>query len=90
MAVAPIAGAGNAAYLQVAKPVVNQIHTPFQMLLDNAAQALAGVSKMEEESNSLMKKYVAGEAQIDDVVYSTTKLNFVCCRNLLSPSATKQ
>jgi len=48
--------------------------TPFQTFLGEATEALERISQTEFKTNDLIGKYVAGEANIQDVMLSLNEL----------------
>ncbi len=49
--------------------------TPFQQFLDQAVEALQGISNIEFKANDLSQQYIEGTASVEDAVFSTSKLN---------------
>ena len=65
----PVAAAGSAAV-----PVQS---SPFDDILGKAVNALEGVGKMENQTNTMVNQYIAGNAELSDVMIQTAKMNLV-------------
>lgn len=48
---------------------------PFEDILSKAVDALQGVSRTEANANQLISNYVAGRADLQDVMVATSKMN---------------
>ena len=48
---------------------------PFQMVFDEAVDALHGLSHQEMKTNNLTEKFIKGEATVEEVMIETSKLN---------------
>jgi flagellar hook-basal body complex protein FliE len=55
-------------------PVTGPI-TPFHTVLEEATEALQGISNIEFEANRLTDQYLKGKASIEEVMMATAKLN---------------
>jgi len=51
------------------------ITNPFEDVLSKAVDALNGVSQTEFTANNLMNNYIAGTAELSDVMVATSKMN---------------
>ena len=51
------------------------IRTPFEDILDKAVGSLEGVSKMENQTNELINRYVEGNADLSEVMIATSKMS---------------
>lgn len=48
---------------------------PFDDVLSKAVDALNGVSQTEYTANDMINKYIAGQAELSDVMLATSKMN---------------
>ncbi len=48
---------------------------PFEAVFSRAVDALEGVSSVEFTANDLISKYIAGEADLADVMIATSKMS---------------
>lgn len=51
--------------------------SPFEDILGKAIDALEGISQSETYANQLIDKYVRGQADLQDVMTTTSKLNIL-------------
>jgi flagellar hook-basal body complex protein FliE len=51
------------------------ITNPFEEVLSRAVDSLNGVSQTEFTANNLINQYVAGRAELSDVMVATSKMN---------------
>lgn len=54
---------------------VGNISSPFEDILNKAMDSLEGVSKLENQSNELINKYVQGQVELSDVMLTAAKAN---------------
>ncbi len=54
---------------------VGQSTSPFDMILNKAVDSLESVSKVESQTNALINSYIAGKADLSDVMIATAKMN---------------
>lgn len=47
--------------------------SPFEDILNRAVNSLEGVSKMENDTNLLINRYIQGNADLSDVMIATSK-----------------
>lgn len=48
---------------------------PFDDVLSKAVDALNGISQTEYTANDMINKYIAGQAELSDVMLATSKMN---------------
>jgi len=51
--------------------------SPFEDILSRAVDSLEGLSKSERTANDLIDRYVKGQADLQDVMVQTSKLNIL-------------
>jgi flagellar hook-basal body complex protein FliE len=51
--------------------------SPFEDILSRAVDSLEGLSRAERTANDLIDKYVKGQADLQDVMVQTSKLNIL-------------
>ncbi len=69
----------NTQNISVINPIINPIESisraPFQIMLENAVDALQNVSNTEQENNKLIDEFIQGKRSVDEVLISTNQLN---------------
>ena len=59
----------------LSNPVESISRAPFQIMLENAVDAIQNVSNTENQNNKLIDEFIQGKISVDEVMISTNQLN---------------